>query len=253
MRIQKYVPHLVVLGMLVTATIIIRHAPDISVIEAPAVMTALPDRVGEWIGEELNCCQNESCMKTFPNSELSGGKLCPACGGMLASWSLGERKLFPPDTVLIRKLYRCDSKPALVATIVISSSEDVSIHRPQMCLTGQGYDIAGERTREIPLMGRGLLRVRVMDLFRRWHGAGGGMVEVPIFYAFWFVSREHETPSSGWRIFYATWDRVVHGRVFRWAYVSVTGERTVGSSVYEQQLQSFIRDLYPQIVAKGKQ
>ena len=78
------------------------------------------------------------------------------------------------------------------------------------------------------------------------------MIEAPIFYAYWFVSRGHETPSSAWRIFYATWDRVFHGRVFRWAYVSVTGEKTADASVSARQLQSFIRDLYPRIVAKGE-
>lgn len=251
MNFRKYFPYLVILGMLLVAILVIKHAPTISALAAPAVKAALPDRVGEWKGEELSYCQNENCMKSIPSSDLSGGKVCPVCGGkMMPTWSLSERQLLPADTVLVRKLYRCASMPALLVSIVISSSEEVSIHRPQLCLTGQGYDIAGELTREIVLKERAPLRVRVINLFHRRQVGEGRMVEIPVFYAYWFVSQGHETPSSAWRIFYATWDRVVYGRVFRWAYVSITGERSVGSSVSDQQLQSFVRDLYPQLTVK---
>jgi hypothetical protein len=251
MKLQKYTPCIVVLAMLGIALICIRNAPEVSMLRDPAVVYTLPDRVGEWIGEDLSYCQNESCMKAVPVSELSGSKVCPTCGGeMVLTWALSEKRLLPADTVLVRKLYRCASKSSMVVSMVISSSEEVSIHRPQMCLTGQGYEIAGEKTREIILNHQRLLRIRVLNLFRRWQGQGGRMVEVPGFYAYWFVSPRHETPSSAGRIFYATWDRVVHGQVFRWAYVSIAGERTVGSSGIDQQLESFLQDLYPKIMVK---
>lgn len=251
MRIRSYIPHLITLGMLVTAAVAIRHAPDMSMIDAPAVATSLPDRVGEWVGEELSYCQNETCMKAIPLSQLSGATRCPDCGGeMVTSWSLAERRILPADTVLVRKLYRCASRPALLVSIVISSSEEVSIHRPQLCLTGQGYDIAGEQTREIPLRGRQPLHIRVMNLFHRQQTAQGKMVESPSFYAYWFAAQGHETPSSAWRVFYAARDRIIFGRVLRWAYVSIAGERTVGSPTADRQLQSFVRDFHPQIIAR---
>lgn len=237
--------------MLGVAFVCIRNSHDVKVLRDPAVVEALPGRVGEWCGEDLSYCQNESCMKAVPVSELSGGKVCPTCGGeMVTTWALSEKRLLPADTVLVRKLYRCASKSSMLVSIVISSSEEVSIHRPQMCLTGQGYDISGEQTCEIVLSNPKPLRIRVLNLFRRWQGEGGRMMEVPSFYAYWFVSQRHETPSSAWRIFFATWDRVVHGQVSRWAYVSVAGDRAVGSSGIEHQLESFLRDLYSQIIVK---
>ena len=251
MKLQKYTPHIVLLAMLSIAVIVIQSAREITMLRDPAVVESLPNRVGEWIGEELSYCQNESCMKAFSVSELSGSKVCPSCGGeMVTTWALSEKRLLPADTVLIRKLYRSASKSSMVVSMVISSSEEVSIHRPQMCLTGQGYDIAGEQTREILLSNQIPLRIRVLNLFRRWQGQGGRMVEVPSFYAYWFVSQRHETPSSAWRIFYATWDRVFHGQVFRWAYVSIAGEKTEGLTSSDQQLQTFVRELYPQIIVK---
>jgi len=253
MKILKYIPYLVVMGMLAVAVFCVRRAPAMAVLEAPAVRVSLPERVGEWTSEELSYCQNERCMRSMPSSELSGGKVCPSCGGeMVATWSLSERQLLPANTVLVRKLYRCGSRPALSVSIVISSSEEVSIHRPQMCLTGQGYDIAGEETHAIPLMGHGPLQVRIINLFRRQQVGENRLTEIPVFYAYWFVSQRHETPSSAWRIFYATRDRVLYGRVSRWAYISIAGERARGIAMPDQTLRAFVQDLYPRIILKEK-
>jgi len=50
MRIKKYIPYLIVIGMLAVATLIIsmlRHVCD----ESPAVVSSLPERIGmEWRG-----------------------------------------------------------------------------------------------------------------------------------------------------------------------------------------------------------
>ncbi|MEI6149130.1 MAG: hypothetical protein WCS01_08560, partial [bacterium] len=78
------------------------------------------------------------------------------------------------------------------------------------------------------------------------------LVESQAYYVYWFVSQGHETPSSTDRIFYSMWDRVVHGRVSRWAYVSLTGDGTAGLSASERALQPFIRDLYPEIMVQEK-
>ncbi len=253
MKIKQYIPYLMVLGMLAIATVFALRSSDMSVISEPAVITSLPDRVGEWSGEELSYCQNESCMMVVVSSELFGSNKCPSCGGpMLATWSLAEKQMLPADTVLVRKLYSCRGKPNLAVSIVISSSEEVSIHRPQMCLTGQGYDISSEETWSIPLLGRQPLQVRLLSLFNLRQITGNRKAVVQSFYAYWFVSKGYETPSSAWRIFYATWDRVFRGHVSRWAYVSIAGEKPRGSGAADPQLHSFIQNLYPQIIVKEK-
>lgn len=254
MNVKPYLPHLVVLGMLAASALSLRHAADLSTVIEPAVRSSLPERVGEWIGEEMSYCQNESCLRAIPLRELDGRQVCPVCGGKMAlSWSLPERQLLPADTVLARKLYRSATHPPLLVTIVINSSEEVSIHRPEMCLTGQGYDIAGEQTRAIAIPGRPPLRVHVMDLFSRRQVAGARLIETPMFYAYWFTSRSRETPSSVWRIVDATWQRVVFGRVYRWAYVAVSGDRIAHSDESQRQYQAFIRDLYPLIMKGGRE
>lgn len=248
MKLQKYIPYIVVLAMIGIAVFCIRNSPEITILRDSAVVESLPDRVGDWVGESLSYCQNESCMKMFISYDLSDTKRCPACGGILMpAWSLSERRLLPADTVLLRKLYRSAFKPSLLVSIVISSSEEVSIHRPQMCLTGQGYDIADETIQEIPLRNRGPLRVAMMSLFHRRPDGGGRSSETPGFYAYWFLCEGYETPSGMWRIAHATWNRVVHGRVYRWAYVSISGDQKLDTGLSNQQFKSFVGELYPLI------
>ena len=251
-ELKPYLPYGVVFAMLTVATLLFSRIPGEVKMMAPAVSDQLPARVGDWVGEDLSYCQNEKCMRAVLTAELAGTNLCPECGGpMSASWSLGERRLLPADTVLVRKRYRHPYKPSFDVTVVISSSEEVSIHRPEMCLTGQGYDIAGEAVRQVPVAGRSPLEVRVMSIFRRYQAADGRMKEQPGYFAFWFLSRDHETASSARRILLATWDRVIHGHVSRWAYISVAGIRPGSPESMDDALDEFIGTLYP-LVAEGK-
>jgi hypothetical protein len=246
MSLGKYTPYLVVLALMGVTTVAIKSGSAVHGLEAPGVTLSLPERMGGWLGEDLYYCQRESCLQASLQSELSDAHLCPKCGAaMNLSWSLAERQLLPADTLLIKKFYRPPAGPGLLVSVVVSGAEQVSIHRPQICLTGQGYEIASERTIMVPLDQRAPLGVRMLDLFQRGRSADGQLVERASFYAYWFVSRHHETPSHGVRVSLSAWDRLIHGRAIRWAYVSVSGSRTSGSAEVERQVAEFIRQLHP--------
>lgn len=252
-RIGSLAAHAVVLAMLGATALLLAFASDVRTAGEPAVALSLPDRVGDWTGDDLLFCQNENCLRTYRAAEAPAGLVCAACQGRLeASWSLAERRLLPADTHLVKKVYRSPSASGapLQVSIVISGAEQVSIHRPQMCLTGQGFDITRERTLPIPLEGRDPLKLRVLDVTRRYRAANGQMVEQPSFYAYWFAARGHETPSHWHRMFYAAWDRVVRGEASRWAYVSIGGSVSAENQVQREQLTRFVGALYP-LIARG--
>lgn len=252
MRLKPYLPYLVVLLLLGGAALALLFGTGVDQSEGPGVAAVLPDRIGLWTGDDLYYCQNESCLQTALSSDLSAVRLCPQCGQpMVLAWSLAEKRLLPPDTVLIKKYYRASAGSGLLVSIVVNGSEQVSIHRPQICLTGQGFEIASEHTLAVPLERRPDLKLRVLDLFQRNRTAEGWLNEQASFYAYWFVSERHETPSHGERTLLTVWDRVIRGRAIRWAYVSVSGLRTANPAAYEQQLRDFIRRLYPQVIRRG--
>lgn len=250
MKLAKYSPYMVVLALLGAATLLLKYGVSVAGVEAPGVMLRLPERVGTWSGEDLYYCQNESCLYAGPRSELTDALVCPRCGGaMRMTWSVAERQLLPADTILLKKFYRPPAGPGLQVAVVVSGAEQVSIHRPQICLAGQGYEIESERTVLCPLDRDRSLGVRVLEVLSRDRSTDGRLVERGGVYAYWFVSRHYVTPSHARRMLLSAWDRLAHGRVIRWAYVSVSGSRLAGAADDERQATAFIREFYPLIMA----
>ena len=136
----------------------------------------------------------------------------------------------------------------IFVSIVLSGENRSSIHRPQMCLTGQGQTIVRSNIFDIPMEEpRDDLGVMVLDLHRDWKGPDGSLRNFTSYYAYWFVGKDRETPSHLQRMIWMAMDKVVFNRTHRWAYIAVSGMREDGSEEYRNEISSFVHDLYPQI------
>ena len=161
--------------------------------------------------------------------------------------TISEKEILPADTVLLRKQYTNPSGKRVYVTIVLSGKERVSIHRPQVCLVGQGNEIAHSEEISVPLDGRKPLNVMALELLRRVRNAEGTQFEASSYYAYWFVGKGRETPSHIQRMIWMATDRIFRNVAHRWAYISVSGSRDKDSDAYRQEVISFIHDLYPQL------
>jgi hypothetical protein len=103
----------------------------------------------------------------------------------------------------------------------LSGIEQRSIHRPEGCLVGQGWSIIDQENIPVQLPSGHQLVVRNLSLKREVIGQNNEIVTVRAFYMYWFVGDNITTPSHFIRILLSNWDRVVHNRAHRWAYVSV--------------------------------
>ena len=129
----------------------------------------------------------------------------------------------------------------------MSGKERASIHRPQICLVGQGNEILHSHVIEVPLAGRDPLKVMVLDLLWKGRTSDGQPVQKATYYAYWFVGKGRETPYHLERMFWMAADRVLYNRSHRWAYIAIAGERDEQKQ-YTKQIQSFISQLYPQMM-----
>ena len=108
----------------------------------------LPDELGPWRAERVYYCTSNQCARSWLQSQLpEEPAACPECGAALAGISLGEINLLPDATPIFRRVYRRAGHPDIMATVVFSGIERRSIHRPQVCLVGQGNRILDEYTR----------------------------------------------------------------------------------------------------------
>lgn len=249
MSITRYRPHLVLLMLLAVTSLALVFGVSVSVVDDVAIQTELPEQVGEWRSEDVFFCHNEKCQKGFPATQLAGRTDCPVCGGELRqTWSFGESWLLPADTTLLRKVYTHPSGRQLTVSIVVNGREQVSIHRPEICLVAQGNEVARRFTTAVPLAGRPPLNVRNLDLFRRLQAQNGEIVEQASSYTYWFVGGGRETESHYLRMTYMAMDRLIFGKAYRWAYVTVSGPRVSGSGSHQQQVHEFIQTFYPLIM-----
>jgi hypothetical protein len=246
MNMKRYKHYLVLIGLLSLTSIVLIFAVDVNVPAEPGVRAELPAVIGDWRGQDLFFCQDESCMRGFASDELVDTNTCKVCGGHLRqTWSLGETRVLPADTLLLKKLYTNPEGIKLTVSAVITGKEQGSIHRPQMCLTGQGYEIVSEKKMAVPITEKKNLGMEVLSIVKRYHRPDGTVVEQPGVFAYWFAGKGRDTSSHVLRVFYTMVDRIVFNRASRWAYIAVADLTGSGSDAHVQQIREFVRLLYP--------
>lgn len=248
MEIRPFKPYLVVIGLLIVTSLALAFTVDVSITDEAGIKVELPDEVGLWHGDELRFCQTPSCQETFGTSQLKDRDVCPTCSGKLDSMTKAERDLLPPDTIVLKKQYVTQDGRMLYASIVMSGSERSSIHRPQICLVGQGNEIVRSKVLAVPMQGREPLDVMVLDMLRRWKAQDGRPGEYSSYYAYWFVGKGRETASHLQRMFWMATDRIFLNRSHRWAYIAVSGDRDARNDAYRDEVEEFVGLLYPHMV-----
>lgn len=246
-------PYLILIGLLAATSLALAVSVDVTGSDEAGITPALPDRVGDWVGDEIRFCLNPRHQEIYQASELEDPDVCPApdCGGELGGMTLIEKSMLPADTIVVKKRYTHPDGRQVIGTVVMSGKERASIHRPETCLTGYGSEIAASHVIEVPLAGRGPLDVRILDLLHNVRVQG-----IPrsygSYYAYWFVGKGRETPNHLGRMFWMAADRVLHNRSHRWAYISISGRRPLDDpeSRYEGEISEFIAAAYPQMVVR---
>ncbi|HPF99641.1 MAG TPA: exosortase-associated EpsI family protein [Kiritimatiellia bacterium] len=248
METKTLKPYFVVLGLMILTSLALAFTVDVNVTDQAGIRMFLPDHVGTWSGREMRFCQNELCQREYHVDELKDVNVCPACGGPLGSMSFGEKLILPADTQILKKHYSNPNGRTIFVSIVLSGKERASIHRPQICLVGQGNEIIHSAVLDVPMNNRKTLGVMLLDMLRRGKTAEGKAYEAPTYYAYWFVGKGRETPYHVQRMIWMGTDRVFHNVSHRWAYIAVAGMRDPEGTAYQDEIRGFLKDLYPEIL-----
>ena len=123
--------------------------------------------------------------------------------------SEAELTVLPEDTAFDKRIYRAKDGQVFQVSIVFGGRSKSSIHRPELCLPAQGFQMM--RPRDVSVGG---VDWHVVSLAR------GDVREMSCAYTF-FNQDGFRTSSHVRRIFRDVWDRSIHGRIDRWAMVTV--------------------------------
>jgi len=131
-----------------------------------------------------------------------------------------EREVLPPDTGYSRRNYVStrDRRDQVFLSIVLSGRDRTSIHRPELCLVGQGWTIEGRSAFAFAHPDGGRVPATLLHISREVVTARGERRTVPALFAYWFVGRDAVAATNGERLWRTAVSRL-RGRVDRWAYV----------------------------------
>jgi exosortase len=215
-----------------------RFSPTMHAGESAGVIMELPSSVGRFIGDELE-----------PDKV--------------------EKELLPTDTQLVKMRYRTpDKNPEACdmanVTIVLSGAERRSIHRPEVCLDGQGWTLLDAHVIPVEISPGKVLQVKDLHISREIVRPDQSKTTLSAHYLYWFVGTDVTTPSNFTRIWLTNWDNIARNVNHRWAYPSVTvwvtdnldpnesGQRKRSSTESVKLATELIRELVPKFQRQFK-
>ena len=200
--------------------------PQKTALGPAGISLALPDNVGGWTGRD-------------------------------APISPEELKGLAPDTGFARRFYKDDQGNEMYVSIVLSGADMAnSIHRPERCLSAQGWTVERSDKVKIPLpAGTPPLIVTKLADEREAHPAATHTLALRNLNYYWFVG-SHDITASHWkRTFIDVKDRILFGEAQRWAYITVAATVTDNlkppgtgqdSTKTAQLVEGFIAQIVPQ-------
>lgn len=144
----------------------------------------------------------------------------PAWIGQYAPVTQIERETLPQDTGFSRLNYVSSRNPneQVYVSLVLSGRDRTSIHRPEICLVGQGWTIDRQSSHVFSDDRGGEVPTTVLHISREAVNKGGERIVLRALYCYWFVGREDVVATHVERL-WLTAVNTLRGRADRWAYV----------------------------------
>jgi len=225
---------LIVAALIVGAVVVTAMTSHVNAVSEAGVKMDLPEQVGQWHGYKIE------------PSEL-------------------EVKLLPKETEFAKRVYTNNANETVYCSIVLSSPDPRSIHRPELCLPTQGVKITDSKLVHVPV--EGLAKpLPLMQLSTRSPMTGkdgqpvrnpeGQPMAVRGYFIYWFVGKDRITAQHWQRVLWNMWDRTFFNTNHRWAYIIVQGSVPEsylgeGKGKNDEQtlatLKDFVKDVFPKI------
>lgn len=173
-----------------------------------------------------------------------------------------ELELLPSDTQIVKMRYHtagfsAANRDQADVTLVLAGAERRSIHRPEVCLQGQGWTLVESQVLPVEVSSGRQLEVKDLLIEKPVQLKDGRRKTLRAHYVYWFVGTDVTTPSHFTRNWLSTWDSVFRNVNHRWAYPSVMawvtdnfdpgelGQRQRDSAQTLAMIEELIRNLVP--------
>jgi hypothetical protein len=159
----------------------------------------------------------------------------------------------PKDTTFGQRMYRAEDGFWIQVGAVLMGADRTSIHQPQYCLTGQGYQIVDEQKRTIAITGEKPFDLPVRRLVAKgtFRGPNDTTIELSRVLVYWFVAEQELTADHGQRMWRQAVEQLKTGVLQRWAYIACFAPARKGEeeAVYTR-LADFIAKSAPEFIVR---
>lgn len=129
----------------------------------------------------------------------------------------------PKDTVYGQRIYKAADGFEMQMSVVLMGTDRTSIHKPQYCLTGAGWQITSTEGLTIPVTSPHAYDLPVMRLLsthtRTFQETG--KVKPRGIFVYWFVADDQITADHNQRMWWMARDMMQKGILQRWCYVTL--------------------------------
>jgi hypothetical protein len=133
-----------------------------------------------------------------------------------------ELSMLPKDTTFGKRRYWTTNGANVDLSVVLMGQDRTSLHKPEFCLVGQGWQIDETELVTIKMARPHAYDLAVMKMVSsiRVKDEAGNPVTVRGIYVYWFVADGKLTPSHDERMWSMAMSLLRTGTLERWAYVS---------------------------------
>ena len=129
---------------------------------------------------------------------------------------------FPSDTSYAERVYFDPDGLRIQSTAILMGADRSSIHRPEYCLPGQGWNIDKKEIVTIPITDSPPYQFQVArwNLSTSIQQPDGSKATAFAIYVYWYVTKNDETPDHNKMLEHLTLNLFRTGELQRWAYIS---------------------------------
>jgi hypothetical protein len=155
-----------------------------------------------------------------------------------------EKEALPPDTTITKRRYKNADGFYIDIMVVLMGLDRTSIHKPQYCLTGAGFQIQETGSETIKITHPEEYDLPVMKLKTSKMFKGN---EYSGLLYYWFVDGDHVTEKHYERMLLMAEDLFTKGQMQRWAYVTVSSYSVPGNEEPTfKAMREFIKSAVPE-------
>lgn len=172
----------------------------------------------------------------------------PGYSSELVPVTAQEVEILPVDTVFGRRLFKSDDGFAAQVSAVLMKVDRTSIHKPHLCLSGQGWNVDKTETISIPMTRPRPYELQVQMLTLSATRRVDEKTTVPVsgIFVYWFVADGQLTANHKEQMWWLARDLVTKGTLQRWAYISCFSVCPPGQeAALLQRLKRLVNDVVP--------